>query len=108
MSAQQANPSEAGPATASGHRPEATTPRRSVADPGLRIANPHAAGIDVHSREHWVCVPVASVPSGPRGQPANVPANVRAFGTCTPDLEQLADWLFACGVTTVAMEATGV
>jgi transposase len=107
MFAKQGNPSEAGPTTASGQRRKAPPPR-SVADPGLRIANPHAAGIDVHSREHWVCVPAGSVPSRPKGQPANLPANVRAFGTCTPDLEQLADWLFACGVTTIAMEATGV
>jgi hypothetical protein len=33
---------------------------------------------------------------------------VRCFGTCTADLEMLADWLRQCGVTTVAMEATGV
>jgi transposase len=82
--------------------------RPSVADPSLRIANPHAAGIDVHARVHWVCVPASSVPSRTPDQPANLPANVRAFGTCTPDLEQLADWLLTCGVTTIAMEATGV
>jgi transposase len=82
--------------------------RPSVADPSLRIANPHAAGIDVHARTHWVCVPASSVPSRTPDQPANLPANVRAFGTCTPDLEQLADWLLACGITTIAMEATGV
>jgi transposase len=108
MSAKQANPSAASPATASGPKPEATKPRRSVADPGLRIANPQAAGIDVHAREHWVCVPASSAPPRPKGDPAKLPANVRAFDTCTPDLEELADWLFACGVTTVAMEATGV
>jgi transposase len=82
--------------------------RPSVADPSLRIANPHAAGIDVHARAHWVCVPASSVPSRTPDQPANLPANVRAFGTCTPDLEQLADWLLACSITTIAMEATGV
>jgi transposase len=81
-------------------------PRAS--DPSLRIANPHAAGIDVHARAHWVCVPASSVPRSAQDQPTNLPANVRAFGTCTPDLEQLADWLFTCGVTTIAMEATGV
>ena len=30
------------------------------------------------------------------------------FGTCTADLEMLADWLKACHITTVAMESTGV
>jgi transposase len=82
--------------------------RVRVADSDLRITNPHAAGIDVHARAHWVCVPAASVSCRAQDQPANLPANVRVFGTCTPDLEQLADWLFACGVTTIAMEATGV
>jgi transposase len=77
-------------------------------DPSLTIANPHAAGIDVHARAHWVCVPASSVSCRAQDQPANLPANVRAFGTCTPDLEQLADWLLTCGVTTIAMEATGV
>jgi len=108
MSAKQSNQSEARPATASGPSPKATKLRKSVADPGLRIANPHAAGIDVHAREHWVCVPARSAPSRPKDHPANLPAHVRAFGTCTPDLEQLADWLFACDITTIAMEATGV
>jgi transposase len=82
--------------------------RVRVADSDLRITNPHAAGIDVHARAHWVCVPAASVSCRAQDQPGNLPANVRVFGTCTPDLEQLADWLFACGVTTIAMEATGV
>ena len=30
------------------------------------------------------------------------------FTTFTSDLQRLADWLVACGVTSVAMEATGV
>jgi transposase len=33
---------------------------------------------------------------------------VRRFGTFTADLDPLADWLLAGGVTTVAMESTGV
>jgi hypothetical protein len=33
---------------------------------------------------------------------------VRRFGTFTVDLDALADWLIDCGVTTVAMESTGV
>jgi hypothetical protein len=33
---------------------------------------------------------------------------VRAFKTFTTDLDRLAGWLSACGVTTVAMESTGV
>jgi transposase len=59
--------------------------------------NPHAAGIDIGAREHWVCVPLAGAPNP-----------VRQFGTFTADLEALADWLQECSVSTVAMEATGV
>jgi transposase len=33
---------------------------------------------------------------------------VRVFATFTEDLERLTDWLEQCGVTTVALEATGV
>jgi transposase len=33
---------------------------------------------------------------------------VRVFDTFTEDLHRLADWLVACGITTVAMESTGV
>src|SRR5207244_11696903 len=33
---------------------------------------------------------------------------VRSFTTFTTDLMRLADWLIACRVTSVAMEATGV
>ena len=45
-----------------------------------------------------------SSPSRPTGDP--VP--VQAFRTFTADLQRLADWLGACGITSVAMEATGV
>ena len=33
---------------------------------------------------------------------------VRSFGAFTEDLHALADWLVACKITTVAMEATGI
>ena len=63
----------------------------------LRRVNLHAAGIDIGSTEHWVAVP-----------PGSDPRPVRSFGTYTADLHALADWLKACGVSTVAMESTGV
>lgn len=59
--------------------------------------NLHAAGLDLGATEHWACVP-----------PGTAERNVRSFPTHTPGLERLADWLVDCGVTTVAMEATGV
>ena len=63
----------------------------------LATINPHAAGIDIGAQEHWVAVP-----------PDTDPQPVRRFGACTADLQTLADWLQHCGVTTVAMESTGV
>ncbi len=66
-------------------------------DQGWEAIHPHAAGIDIGSKEHWVCVP-----------PDSAQRNVLGFGTFTADLEALADWLEQCGVRSVAMEATGV
>jgi len=71
--------------------------KRISVDQAWPLINPNAAGVDLGSREHWVAVPAD------RAQ-----QNVRCFGTFTSDLEALADWLKACGVTSVAMEATGV
>jgi transposase len=59
--------------------------------------NQNAAGIDIGSGEHWVCVPTDRAKK-----------NVRSFGCFTPDLLALADWLIECQVDTVAMESTGV
>lgn len=59
--------------------------------------NPNAAGIDIGSVEHWVCVPAERTQD-----------NVRRFGCYTPDLMAMAEWLLECRVDTVAMEATGV
>lgn len=63
----------------------------------LNVINPHTAGIDLGSKEHWVCVP-----------PESTSQNIRSFGCTTPDLLSLRDWLAECGVTSVAMESTGV
>ena len=71
--------------------------KRSVEPAPLPVVHPHAAGLDRGLAEMWVAVPADHDP-----QP------VRCFGTFTPDLVALTDWLGACGVTTVAMESTGV
>lgn len=63
----------------------------------LNLLHPNAAGIDVHSDVHFVCVPADRDP-----QP------VREFGAFSCDLSAIADWLTRCGITTVAMESTGV
>jgi transposase len=74
----------------------------------LQVTNPQAAGIDVHAAEHWVAVPPVPAPVPAADHPPKLPPHVRRFGTCTADLELLADWLHSCGITTVAMESTGV
>ena len=61
----------------------------------------HGAGLDVHQA---TVVATARVPS-PRGDREVVTAT---FGTMTPDLLALREWLQAYGVTHVALESTGV
>lgn len=77
-----------------------------VAD--LTITHRYAAGIDVHAAVHFVAVTPEDVPAGFINPDAKLPAGVRKFGANTGDLEALAAWLKDCGVTTVAMESTGV
>jgi transposase len=72
-------------------------PLEAEVDTALQVLNPYAAGIDIGEAEHWVAVP-AHCDSHP----------VRRFGTFSVDLEALATWLLACGITTVAMESTGI
>ena len=74
----------------------------------LAVTHRHAAGIDVHSREHFVAVAEEDVPADFINTDDKLPSGVRKFGTNTGDLESLAAWLKDCGVTTVAMESTGV
>lgn len=65
--------------------------------PSLRCIEPNAAGIDVGASEIFVAVPQDRDPSP-----------VRSFETFTEDLHRLKSWLQPCGITTVAMESTGV
>ena len=62
----------------------------------LKIVNPNVAGIDIAYGEMQVCVPEY------RDGESN-----RCFGSFTCDYEEIASWLKACGITTVAMESTG-
>lgn len=71
--------------------------RRSKSKRVLEQINFDAAGIDAGSTHHYVAVPDdRAIPS------------VRRFETTTSGLYQLADWLIEAGITTVAVEATGV
>jgi hypothetical protein len=71
---------------------------KKKANAGLKVIQPNVAGIDLGSIEHWVCGPDRK-----DGLP-----DVQTFGTTTPQLNKLADWLESRGVKSVAMESTGV
>lgn len=71
------------------------SPRKPAAT--LSLTHPDTAGIDIGSASHFV-----AVPQDRDEQP------VREFKSFTADLYHLAQWLKDCGVTTVAMESTGV
>ncbi|MGQ0735501.1 MAG: IS110 family transposase [Acidobacteriota bacterium] len=73
------------------------SPKPRTSPAALERLHPDAAGIDCGSAEHFVAVP-----------PDRDATPVRSFATFTGDLHRLADWLTACRVTHVAMEATGV
>ena len=70
---------------------------RGRASERLSTINPNAAGLDVGATFH-----VAAVPGDRDERP------VRTYRTFSGDLHQLADWLTAVGITTIAMESTGV
>jgi hypothetical protein len=72
-------------------------PRKGEAIENRPILEPHAAGIDIGARQVYVAVP-----------PDRDEHPVRIFDTFTTDLHELAHWLKGCGITTVAMESTGV
>jgi transposase len=63
----------------------------------LEIMNHDAAGIDIGSREHYVCIPV--------GRDKEV---VKKFAAFTSDLKEMVNWLKECKIKTIAMESTGV
>jgi transposase len=64
---------------------------------GHPVFQPHAAGIDIGAREIYV-----AVPAGRDDHP------IRKCETFTGDLHEMAEWLVRCGITTAAMESTGV
>lgn len=71
---------------------------RKKKEEALPVVNRMAAGIDIGSKEHYVAVGPECV-SG---------AEVKIFEPSTGELERMARWLKSCGITTVAMESTGV
>ena len=61
------------------------------------LFEPNASGSDLGAKEIFVAAP-----------PDRDPNPVRKCETFTEDLHQMAEWLVSCGVTTAAMESTGV
>jgi transposase len=64
----------------------------------LEQLNLNACGLDIGDRAIYACVPAGR----------DEKSSVRVFSTVTAMLYALADWLTQCGITTVAMESTGV
>ena len=62
----------------------------------MEVVHPRCSGLDVHKKSVVACVMVPGR------------KEVRTFGTVTAELLRLAEWLQEEGVTTVAMESTGV
>src|SRR5487761_1712024 len=69
---------------------------RSIGGGGVRTIYERCCGLDVHKKTVVACV---LTPASQR---------TRTFGTMTPDLLQLREWVQSEGVTHVAMESTGV
>jgi transposase len=63
------------------------------------VQHPHAAGIDIGSRSHWVCVGFATEAAS---------CLIREFPAHTAGLKAIAAFLREHQVTTVALESTGI
>jgi transposase len=81
----------------SGNNQPPESEAKQLGGTGLPRIRPMVAGIDVGSKEHWVCAP-----TGKGG------TEMRVFGANTPELVAMADWFQRLGVESVAMESTGV
>jgi transposase len=68
--------------------------KKEKKEASMPIINAYAAGIDVGSRSHFVCV----------GQGTD---DVREFGVYSENLHALCQWLVAEQITSVALESTG-
>jgi transposase len=66
-------------------------------NPGLDVVHPDAAGIDIGNSEHYVAI-----------APGKSEEPVRKFRCFTHDLRELAQFLKAHGIRSVAMQSTGV
>jgi transposase len=63
----------------------------------IRKVRERAAGADIGAEEHWICV-----------DPSLTDQPIRRFGAFTVDLAEAVEWCVSLGVTSMAMEATGI
>jgi transposase len=75
-----------------GTKPPSPTPPITI-----RKVRDRAAATDVGAEEHWICV-----------DPALTEQPIRRFGAFTEDLIAAVAWCVELGVTSMAMEATGI
>jgi hypothetical protein len=78
---------------------EALRQREAAQTEALPVLRPHAAGIDVGSRSHWVCVGFTTEADS---------CLTREFPAHTAGLKAIAAFLHEHQVSTVAMESTGI
>ncbi len=67
----------------------------------MQVLYARCSGLDVHKNSVVACVMIT-------GSDGQVQQQTKKFGTFTPDLLALSDWLTSQQVTHVAMESTGV
>lgn len=63
----------------------------------MPVVHPHAAGLDIGSKFHVAAVNCSQSKEA-----------VRTFQSFTTDLHEMAKWFQSCGVTSIAMESTGI
>jgi len=66
----------------------------------MQVVYTHCAGLDVHKKTVVAC---RNRPKGPK----KIEQEVKTFGTSTPDLVELVEWLKEWECSNVAMESTG-
>jgi transposase len=78
---------------------EALRQKEAARVEALPVPHPHAAGIDIGSRSHWVCVGFTTDAAS---------CLIREFSAHTAGLQAIAAFLREHQVTTIALESTGI
>lgn len=82
-------------------RADKPTASPTSAGVGAGVLVQRSAGIDISREEVVVCLRT------PRGRAGHFQQDTRKFGTSTPQLLRLSDWLHEADVQLIAMESTG-